>query len=532
MNTTSQPIPYRQTGFFSKTLTDYIDADIALQPFYKHAVSIDGIKAAIAARKNFNTDRRLLVSELKKQYQYVATNEKVNNNLDKLRAENTFTITTAHQPNIFTGHLYFIYKILHAVKLAEYLQAELPENNFVPVYYMGSEDADLDELNNVTINGQKYIWQTKQTGAVGRMKVDKALLQMIKEIEGQVLVQQFGSEILQKLKTAYKEGNTIEQATFTLVNELFQLYGLVVLLPDNAALKSAFAPVLEKEIHEKFSHKAVTETVAKFPKEYKVQAAGRDINLFWLGETSRERIVEKDGKFVVQNADVSFTINETSEVLKNSAQNFSPNVILRPVFQEMILPNVAFIGGGGELAYWLELKKVFEEVAVPYPMLIVRNSFLLVEEQFNKLAAKLSLSQSQLFKSETDLINDLVKKQSHTSLSLNDEIAELKKLYGSMQQAANAVDKTLAQHTAALQTQAIKKIEVLEKKMLRAEKRKFSEQQVQISKLRSSLFPKNNLQERTENFISFYAKYGKEFINEIYKNSLSLQQQFTIVEIH
>lgn len=531
MNTTAQFIPYSQTGFFSKTVTDYVQGNSLLQPFYKHPVSVEGIKAAIAERRNFATNRTLLVTELKKQYSAVAVSEKVHGNIEKLLSENTFTITTAHQPNIFTGHLYFIYKILHAVKLAEFLSTEIAGCNFIPVYYMGSEDADLDELGYVIVNGIKYEWHTKQTGAVGRMKVDKALVKLINDISGQVLVQPFGAAIINLLYQCYTEGATIEQATFSFVHELFKDYGVVVLLPDNAALKAAFAPVIEKELKENFSHKAVAATMQQFPQEYKVQAAGREINLFWLEDGSRERIVEEDGKLIIQNTTTDFSKEEIKKVLQQKPQHFSPNVILRPVFQETILPNIAFIGGGGELAYWLELKKVFEAVNVPYPVLVLRNSFLVAEEKYTLLAAKLGFTLTDLFQPENDLLNTLVKKETALQLSLEKEITAMQDLYNRLQQISGAVDKTLATHTAALQTKALKKIEGLQQKMLRAEKRKFEAQQRQLQQLKANLFPKNSLQERTENVIPFYAKWGKQFINVLHKHSPALEQEFAIIEL-
>lgn len=531
MNTTAQFIPYSQTGFFSKTVTDYVQGNSPLQAFYKHPVSIEGIKTAIEERKNFSTNRQLLVTALKKQYSTVAASEKVNKNIEKLLAENTFTITTAHQPNIFTGHLYFVYKILHTVKLAEFLATQIKECNFVPVYYMGSEDADLDELGHVIINGQKYEWQTKQTGAVGRMKVDKALVKLVDDISGQILVEPFGASIIDLLKLCYKEGTTIEQATFALVHELFKEYGVIVLLPDNAALKAAFAPVIEKELTENFSHKAVTASMKDFPQEYKVQASGRDINLFWLDDGSRERIVEENGKFNIQNTTTVFSKEDIKKVLQQQPQHFSPNVILRPVFQETILPNIAFIGGGGELAYWLELKKVFEAVNVPYPLMVLRNSFLVTEEKYTALAAKLGFTLADLFKKENDLLTALVEKETALQLNLEKEITTMQDLYSRLQQISGAVDKSLAGHTAALQTKALKKIEGLQQKMLRAEKRKFEAQQRQINKLKTTLFPNNSLQERTENIIPFYAKWGSQFIQAVYNSSPALQQHFGIIEV-
>jgi uncharacterized protein YllA (UPF0747 family) len=267
MEANTQFIPYKQTGYFSTIVTDYIAGDKKLQPFYNYPVSLEGIKGAIVQRKLFKTDRNLLASILTEQYQHTDLTDKQKSYIEKLQSDNTFTICTAHQPNIFTGPLYFIYKILHAVKLAEELQTALPENNFVPVYYMGSEDADLDELGHIFIDGQKYEWKTSQTGAVGRMKVDKALIQLIETISGQLLVKPFGAEIISLMKDCYQLGELIEQATFKLVNNLFADYGLLILLPDSAMVKKAFAPAMKRELLVGFSHPAVQQTVEQFPAE-------------------------------------------------------------------------------------------------------------------------------------------------------------------------------------------------------------------------------------------------------------------------
>ncbi len=526
----AKQVSYEATGNFSKIVLDYIHADIKLQPFYAHPVSIDGIKAAIRERRSYPTDRKLLVDVLNKHYAAETPTVKQQQNIKLLSNNNCFTITTAHQPNIFTGHLYFIYKILHAIKLCEKLKAEMPENDFVPVFYMGSEDADLEELGHIYINGVKHEWKTSQTGAVGRMKVDKSLVKMLDAIDGEITVHPYGKEIIELMKACYIEGNTIEQATFKLINALFGEYGLIVFLPDDADYKKAFVPVVEKELKEQFSYSIVEDAVTKFPKEYKVQASGRDLNMFYLQEDTRERIEKKNDQYSILNTQLSFTEAEMMGELKTSPERFSPNVILRPVFQEMLLPNIAFIGGGGEIAYWLELKNVFAAVNVPFPVLVLRNSFLLVEERFSLLVSRLGLNISNLFKSESEILSQLVKRDSEVKLSLEKEKQVIHEFYVKLNATAGAVDITLQPHTEALEKLALRKIEALEKKMLRAEKKKFEAQQRQLHKLRSQLFPHNNLQERIENFMPFYAKWGKDFFKIILDNSFALEQQFMIIE--
>lgn len=530
MNFTATQTSYSKTGFFSRMVLDYLGRAMPLRPFYAHEVSTDGIKTMMKDRRKFPTNRKLLVEELKKQYQHVAASQKVEQNISLLLSEDTFTITTAHQPNIFTGHLYFIYKILHAIKLAESLKTEIPDCDFVPVFYMGSEDADLEELGHVYINGVKHEWKTNQSGAVGRMKVDKALIKMLDTIAGEITIHPFGNDIISLMKNCYTDGATIEQATFKMVNELFGEYGLVILLPDNAALKRSFNPIVQKELTEEFSHKTVQETAAEFPKEYKVQASGRELNLFYLDDDSRERIEKNNAHYSVINTQNSFTQQEMLKELDDHPERFSANVILRPVFQELVLPNIAFIGGGGEIAYWLELKKVFEAVSVPFPVLVLRNSFLIAEHKHSAAAKKLGLTTGDLFKTEQELLNELVKSESKLQLDLDKEKKELAELYGKIKAAATTIDATLEKHTAALYKRANDKLEALEKKMLRSEKKKFAAQQRQLHRLKEQLFPHNSLQERIENFMPFYAKWGKNFIDAVYRNSLALEQEFLVLE--
>jgi len=522
-------IAYQNTGFFSKLVNDYLSGAEPLMAFAKHSADINGIKSAIAARVSFTTDRTVLVTELRKQYEGIALSDQQETNLQLLHSNNTFTVCTAHQPNIFTGHLYFIYKILHTIKLAAHLTDQLPDYKFVPVFYMGSEDADLDELGHVYIDGTKLQWQTNQTGAVGRMKVDKAFISLMDAIEGQLLVQPHGAAICQLFRACYTIGTTIQQATLLLVDALFKQYGLLIIIPDNANLKKQFEGVVTKELQTQFSNKVVVPTITALQQHYKVQAAGRPINLFYLTADKRERI-EKDGDvFQVVALQKTWTEAELLDEVKSNPERFSANVILRGVFQETILPNIAFIGGGGELAYWLELKAVFEAAGVPYPVLLLRNSFTVMQKQQADQIQALGFSMQQFFSPTAALVDTLVKRETENELSLDTHKETLVQYYEQLSQTASAVDVTLQKHVAALQTKALKNIIALEKKILRAERRKFDTEQRQITKLKNQLFPNNSLQERIDNVAGYIAANGFEWIDMIYEASAPFTPGFGVV---
>ena len=529
MESKHRHISYVATGYFSKIVADYIGKSETLAPFYAHSVDTAGIQQAITERKAFETDRALLVDVLEHQYAGLELSSKQEEHLQALLSTNTFTITTAHQPNIFTGPLYFIYKILHAIKLADTLGQLIPEYHFVPIYYMGSEDADLDELGYLYLNGEKLQWNTQQQGAVGRMKVDKDLVALIERIHGQTGIHAFGSALKAMLEQCFTIGKTIQQATLELVHLLFAEFGLLVLIPDNARLKKAFEPVVIKELTTQFSHTEVAHTIEQLAQHYKVQAAGRDINLFYLTENARERIAFDGTHYTVTALNKQWTKEACLQEVAEHPERISANVILRGVFQETILPNIAFIGGGGELAYWLELKNVFKAVQVSYPVLILRNSFLLAQEAHEQQAVKLGFTLEDMFQKQEVLYTALVKRLTNQQLSLQDLIQQHQQLYQQIQQQAASIDITLQQHTEALYAKASKPLYELEKKMLRAEKRKYAAQQRQLAKLHQQLFPLHNLQERIENFASFFAQYGPSWLRYLYDISPSLEQEFTIV---
>lgn len=528
MNCNTTQLPYVATGYFSKIVTDYLQQSPSIRPFYQHEPTLQGIQEVIRHRQQLPQHRELLVAALKQQYAGLPTHEAVNRNIDLLANDNTFTITTAHQPAIFTGHLYFVYKTLHAVRLAQQLKQDLPQYDFVPVFWIGSEDADLDELGNIWLSGDKLVWNTQQTGAVGRMST-KGLEPILQRIEGELSVLPHGKELVALLKDCYANSPDIQTATFKLLNALFGEYGLVVLLPDNADLKRIMLPVFEDDLFNQTASGIVEQTIKGLSEQYKVQANPRAINLFYLDGGIRERIEQQGQEWVVVGKDIRFTAASLKKELQEHPERFSPNVILRGMYQETLLPNIAFIGGGGETAYWLELKDLLNHYKVSFPVLVIRNSFLIIDEKWEEKIDKMQFSIADFFQTEQQLLTQLVTRQSNGHLKLEQELQAAEDLYKRLREKAGHVDETLVPHIEALEVKTLKPLQELEKKMLRAEKKKYEQEQVQINAIKAALFPAGGLQERVENFMPYYAQYGKDFIRCIFNASLALEQEFVIV---
>ena len=520
-------IPYKETHAFSQVVIDYLENKETIQPLFQFGFDIKDIKAAIEKRPSFPVDRNLLYAVLKQQYASLSLSEKLNSNLELLQKENTFTICTAHQPNLLTGYLYFVYKIVHAITLSEELNKQFPEQNFVPVYYMGSEDNDLNELGVFHFNNQTFRWNANgQKGAVGRMKTES--LQTILDDLFTILGPpgKHCEELKELLTTAYLQHETIASATQFLVNEIFGKYGLIVLNPDDAQLKSAFKEIMNDDL---LKHTAFN-TNNNVTTNYKEQAFTRPVNLFYLNENLRERIERKEDTWRVNNTSIQWTETELLSELEQHPERFSPNVILRGLFQETILPNIAFIGGGSEVAYWLQLKPLFEQHKVFFPSIHLRQSVLIINSTTQKKAAQLQLTIPELFLPEKLLETLLLERHAIVQDKLDLERKELSLLLNKLKEKAVAIDVTLNSSVDAVLTKMQYQISVLEKKMLRAEKRKISEQFTRLKKLKEELYPSGILQERRTNFIPWFLQYGDGFIELLIAHFQPLLHEFLVIE--
>lgn len=511
-------------------MTDYLDKHEALAPFYKYSPDEAGIEAAIADRAKHPVNRQLLVDTLTRQYSDLNQSALVSNNIKALGNDNTYTICTAHQPNLLTGYLYFIYKIAHAIQLANHLNGKHPDKHFVPVYYMGSEDNDLDELGTFRYGGEKYVWDADgQTGAVGRMttKSLKPLLDKLFRVLGPP--GEHTEQLKELLTNAYLQHDTIGKATQYLVNELFGKYGLLVLDPDEAAFKHEMLSILEDDLLNHTANPIVTKQAELLAENYKSQAYPRDINIFYLHDQLRERI-ERDGdKWIVLNTDISWTKDELLAELREHPERFSPNVILRGILQERILPDVAFIGGGAEVAYWLQLKTLFAHYGVFYPAVLLRQSVMISGVQAVELQHKTNLTTKDVFKPIEQLTKEYIATHSEGQWQTGEEQKGFEALMQQLKEKATALDPTLAASAEAALAKVKKQLTVLEQKMLRAEKRNHDTELVRIEKLKELLFPNGTLQERVENFIEYYPLYGDGLIDALVNEGEPLKSEFLVI---
>lgn len=523
-------ISYRSTGRFSKLVSDYSEGKLDSE-FYAYSPNRQGIAAAIASRSETPVNRQVLHDTICRQYEGLDLSERLAANISALAATTTFTVTTAHQPNLMTGYLYFVHKILHAIKLADELNTQYPGKHFVPVYYMGSEDADLDELGTFRFRGDRYRWDGGgQQGAVGRMDTS-SLRKLLDEVFRFFGPPGPGADALKEtIQKAYLGHKTVGAATRYLVNFLFGRYGLVVLDPDHAAFKALYVPVMEDELLNGVAHGIITAQTARLNQQYQAQMFPRPINLFYLAHQLRERIEKKGDKWQVLNTEITFSRDEILAELHEHPERFSPNVALRGLFQETILPNVAFIGGGAEVAYWFQLLPLFRHYNVFYPPVLLRQSVLWVPAGMAALRTEIGLDLVDLFKPLQELLKDYILAHNGDTLSLDAENAQMEALMQTLAARASGVDVTLAASAAAATEKMRKQVLVLQKKMLRAQKRKMNVQVDRITRLWEGLHPNGTLQERTDNFLDYYLDNGPRFFDVILHAIKAQESKFLIIE--
>ena len=524
-------VTYQNSGYFSKLITDYLDEKSELQSLYNRFPKIEHFQGQIDEKNNNYPfeNRQILVSALEKQYENFEISEYTSQNFQLLKQSNTFTITTGHQLNLFTGPLYFLYKIVSTINLCKDLKLKFPAQNFVPIYWMATEDHDFEEINFFHFRGKKFSWNKESNGAVGRFDT-KGLNEVYDSFSKEIGTGNNANFLLDLFKKSYLEHQNLADATRFLANELFKSEGLVIIDGDDTNLKKLFIPYAKNELLHQTSFKKVTETIPQL-KEYTIQVNSREINLFYLQDQLRERIIFENGNYKINNTSLVFSESEIITELEKNPENFSPNVILRPLYQEAILPNLCYIGGGGEIAYWLELKSNFEANNITFPMLLVRNSVLLATEKQVMKLDKLGLSWNEIFMSQELLSNKKVKEFSNFTIDFSEQKEVLKQQFKALHEIALKTDKSFIGAVKSQEAKQLKGLDNLEKRLLKAEKRVHSETVNRIVSLQNELFPNNNLQERNVNFSEYYFEFGTKLMEELLRELNPLSQEIKIITL-
>lgn len=485
---------------------------------------------AISERSSFGENQRALVAgTIQEQFQGLQLSQLQQEHLNHLRTQSTFTVVTGHQLNLFTGPAFFIYKVLQTIKTADWLAGEFPEYRFVPVFWMATEDHDFEEINH--FRTQHNVLRTKAAagGPVGRIVIED--VGFISEFEAEFKNTVFGTEMVLWMKEAYQVGRNLADATRILVHRIFSEYGLLILDGDDSALKTQMTQVFSDELQHGQLESSTAGTVALLRQRYgAVQVNPRSINLFYLNE-KRERIDRHGAGFMLQESGHLFSEAEMLDELIRHPEKFSPNALMRPVYQETVLPNVAYIGGNAEIMYWLELQDYFKHLQLPFPVLIPRNSMVFLPAKTLKKMEKSVLGIPTFFKDFPKVLNGLILKESTIVSKIEHAEKQVADTFETLKQSASETDKTFGHLVDAEEKRQLKSLEKMRRRLLRAEKIKHAEKIAYLENLYLEVHPGKNWQERVLNFSVFYADLGADWLKYCYGTTDPEKSNLIITEI-
>ena len=525
-------IDAEQSGLYGTMMLDYLRDDPKLREFFVYKPALSSFAELLKQKKQKSIDRDLLATVITEQYRALGVESPLlNKQLASLQSKDTFTVCTGHQACLFTGPLYFIYKICSTIVLANELIKEFPEQHFVPVFWIASEDHDFAEIDHAQVFGKTIRWakpfSDEQTPPVGRLST-ASMQSLLEELRSMLGAD--GRDLFAIVQQAYDGKKTLAQATAFLVHALFGDTGLLVLDADDARLKQLFAPAMQRELLEGIAEQMVVKTNAALLQQgYKAQVNPRPINLFYLTTEHRGRIEQQGEVFLVKGTALSFTKDALLDELKIHPERFSPNVLMRPLYQETILPNLAYIGGPGELAYWLQLNSLFVAHGLTMPGLMLRQSLLCVDANAAKKIKKLDLTSLDFFKDADAIVKQYLKAQSDFPDVADDQKA-LDVLFNRLAERVKAVDPTLKAAVEGEHKKVTNALNNLQEKLIKAQKKKQELTVEQVRTLREKLFPNGVMQERSENFIPFYLKQGPAFLADVLQAIKSFDQRVIVLE--
>lgn len=504
-----------------KINSEYINQSDKLQSLYSFYPNLQGFQNIIQEIQKYNFNRKQLTHVLLQQSQLVSnTSQPTIQNIQALTHPNTFSITTGHQLSLYTGPLFFIYKIITVIRISMYLKKHFPEYNFVPVFWMASEDHDIEEINHFFIKDKKFQWQKNNDGTPSGKLDTNGLMEIYQQLKD---LNVLSEKDIQIFFNAYINHTNYADATRYLINDLFGKYGLITLNADDKLLKSLFIRVFHKDIFENATEQILNKSISFLEQNnYHIQAKPRPINTFYFHENKRFLLQNKHHQFQLKGTEVLFTKEALEEKLKNNPENFSPNVLLRPVYQQTILPNIAYVGGPAEVAYWLTLKPAFEQYKVFQPLIIQRPLIFITPANIRQKIEKYHLSIQNIFNYDKHTVLKNILNEFRISITLDNTKHQIQYIFQELFYQTENIDKTLIPFVNAEQAKTIKFIETLEQKLNKAIQQKHENIRKHIDDIYTNYFPQNTMQDRIWNIFYAYKLLGYKTVEELIDEIISL----------
>ena len=476
-----------------------------------------------------NTVRVRLKSILSSQYADLSPSNKTQKNIDLLAKDNTLTIVTGQQLGMLGGPLYTFYKIITIIKLSNHLNSRYDKYNFVPVFWLEGDDHDFNEVRSISVfnndNLLKKIGYKEEVEpddakkSIGLTKFDESINEFFGQLDENLRDTEFKQPLLDKLKIIYEPGKTFKTSFRQLIHSFFDDLGLVLLDPQDKQIKDLLKPIFRKEINDFREHtQQLVKISAKLEETYHAQVKVHPVNLFFSTDEGRYSIEPVDNEFRLKRKRKSFTKEELLELIENEPERFSPNVLLRPICQDYILPTAFYVGGPSEVSYFAQVLPLYDLFKIPMPIIYPRSSATLLEANIKKTLDKYDKSIIEIFLGVDELKRKVIDSLTENNVDdiFNETQNEIDIAFDRLREKLFELDKTIADTSKKYRGKISNALIELKGKADQAQNRKFEVTLRQLDRACTIIFPSENLQEREINFIYFVNKYGDGFLKKIF----------------
>ena len=534
---TSDTFPFKELSF-SKLFCDYTQQTGQLKDFFQYHPTSD--EALLSRAKKVKHQLNPALKEALLAYNDTSLmHPKALENLNELVSNpQTRTIVTGQQVTFAGGTMFTIYKILTAIVRAAQIE-KICDHKVVPIFWVADEDQDFDEISRIGFpvgnEWSEFSLDSPQISGqrAGQTPVQETINDLIASIEASLSPTDHRDEIIKMLRTSYIPGSMQTDSFSRLITRLFSHFGLLIF----GSAKSEARILVKNKIKELIDRSssiftALEKASNNIEKNYHRQASISESNWFLVIEDGvRIKLNFENGVWSTSDGH-SYTTEELKNQVDSDPNAVSPNVFMRPLLQDFMLPNLALVGGPGEIAYYAQMKSVYEVCEMEMPVIIPRFSGTVFESSTRKYFDELPFSLPDY----NNRIEDLEKKfvESTQDVDLNSKFEswsrELTKLADEHISIVEDVDPTLVGTLKKVESDQINMLNQLKGKMFKALKNKQDVQLKRISRVQQALFPNRNLQERELAFIYILNKYGVQFLDELYQviNNSTLQDHHLI----
>ncbi|MHB1688774.1 MAG: bacillithiol biosynthesis cysteine-adding enzyme BshC [Ignavibacteriaceae bacterium] len=480
-------------------------------------------------KKEFRNDLPGIINE---QYKELIPSVKTQKNISLLSNNKTLAVVTGQQLGILGGPLYTFYKIITAIKLSNFLSERYDDFHFVPIFWLEGDDHDFNEVRSITLVNDSneikkisYDEEVEETveeenrGSVGKQLFKETLDNFYTELTGNLRNTEFSQPLLERLKSFYATGKSFKQSFKELMFWLFDKYGLILFDPQDVKLKTLLKPIFKKEITDFRQHaEKLVNVSAELEETFHAQVKVRPVNLFYSNNEGRFLIEPVENEFRLKRKRKKFTYEELIGLIEKEPENFSPNVLLRPICQDYILPTAFYVGGPSEISYFAQVMPLYDFYKIEVPFIYPRSSATILEKNIASLLEKYDLKIEDVFRNPEELKKQIINSISQTALDdlFTQASDQIETAFDHLKEKLFDFDKTMSDSSSKYKQKISQYLNEFKTKAVEAQKRKHETTLRQIDKILNIAYPNSTLQEREINFIYFMNKYGEEFLNQIF----------------